>query len=302
MSTSDSESDTDSVKKTEPQLVQVKINNFAEFLSMIPEFSGSEDLSIEQFIEKLHEISSVADWTEQQILTAAKLKLSGEAGRFAKSHPLVKKCKNLEELKTQLKNRFGKPGDNNCLLKFTQATQKINENTRSFLSKLSGLAHSCFPNDEVMREQMLYNQALKGLNSTSRRFIMNLCPKKFQDIWDGAIQEEQCLEFEKLHAEINVGAMFSQAQKESSEIAEMKNIIQANMLENDKRILELTNQVQNLTTLVQASHSAQQPYNRDRNRHNHRQDIICYNCNVKGHISRFCPSKKKTSHKENLNQ
>ena len=104
---------------------------------------------------------------------------------------------------------------------------------------------------------------------------MNLCPKKFQDIWDGAIQEEQCLEFEKLHAEINVGAMFSQAHKESSEIAEMENIIQANMLENDKCILELYNQVQQLTTLVQWSHSVEQPQNRDCNTHNYRQDIIC---------------------------
>ena len=131
----------------------------------------------------------------------------------------------MEELQTQLKNTFGKPGDNNCSFKFMQATQKINENVRSFLSKLSGLAHNYFLSDKVVRETMLYNKALKGQNSTSRRFIMNLCPKKFQDIWDRAIQEEQCLEFEKLHAEINVGNTFSKPHEELSELTEMKNII-----------------------------------------------------------------------------
>ena len=43
---------------------------------------------------------------------------------------------------------------------------------------------------------------------------MLLHPKKFQDIWDGVIQEEQCVEFEKLSVEINVRVMFSQTHKE----------------------------------------------------------------------------------------
>ena len=60
MSASDTEGNNDSIKKTE-QLVQVKINNFAKFLYMIPEFSGTEDLSIKQLIEKLHVINSKAD-------------------------------------------------------------------------------------------------------------------------------------------------------------------------------------------------------------------------------------------------
>ena len=58
---------------------------------MIPEFNGSEDLSIKQFIEKLNKINSVADLTELKIMTAAKLMLTVEAGKLAKSHPFVKK-------------------------------------------------------------------------------------------------------------------------------------------------------------------------------------------------------------------
>ena len=96
--------------------------------------------------------------------------------------------------------------------------------------------------------------------------------------------------------------MFSQVHKDSSELTEMKTILQANTFEDDNHILILTNQVQNLTTLVQASHSVQQPQNRCHHRHTYRHYIIFYYNGSKGHISRFCQNKTETTDEVKLNQ
>lgn len=110
----------------------------------------------------------------------------------------------VEELKNELIKRFGHVSDKNDLMKSTQACQKTLESTRGFLSRLSGMAHTCFPKDETLRESMLFNKSLKRLNS---RIVMNLCSKNFEDIREADMQEEECLKFDKQNMEINVEAL-----------------------------------------------------------------------------------------------
>lgn len=67
-------SDSESTKEERPV---VKVNNFAEFLAMVSQFSGGDDLSVNDYFDKIQEIA------------AAKLKLTGEAGHYSKIHSLL---------------------------------------------------------------------------------------------------------------------------------------------------------------------------------------------------------------------
>lgn len=309
-----------------PDIVELKVNSFSDFLAMLPSFSGNEDgLMIEEFLDQIEEIGQFARWDNKHMILASKMKLTNEAANFSKFHPKIKHTKSWDEFKNELKNRFGKIGDGqNKILQFTQATQKHSESTRGFLSRLSGLAYRCFPTEEKVRESLLFNQALKGLNIPTRRFIMSLTPKTFNDIWQAALQEEKCLAFDRHNAEINVAATLSEVKKDSNaDLVEIKKLLQMNMLESDKKILELQQQVQQLTMLVnnqqipppnqQPLYMQQQPQltqqalppqqqQQQYQQHNrNRPPIRCYECGKLGHISRVCRNKKPSQPAANLN-
>lgn len=282
--------ETSAVSTTANTLLQFKVNNFADYLCLLPTFSGTEEnFTIKDFLGKVENIRKLGEWDDNHTISAVLMKLVGEADNFAKFHPAVTNAKTWAELKGELQKRFGKAEDKNFVLKLTQAAQRHNESTRGFLSRLSGLALKCFPNDEAVRENLLFNQALKGLSSSTRRFIMAQCPKTFQDIWQSALREEQCLDFDKHNAEINVAATLAEVRPQNSDLAEIKQLLQLNMLESDKKIHDLTEQVQQLTLLVNNSNQSQsvQPQNPPV-----RPAITCYSCGRRGHISRFCRNRQ----------
>lgn len=326
-----------------PQILECKLNAFPEYLAMINTYSGrEEDGSVEDFISGIEEVGKLAFWGDTQLIIAAKMKVVGEAASFSKTHPIIKRAKSWEEVKSELIKRFGKIGDSqNNILKFTQASQKHSESTRGFLSRLSGLAHTCFPDNDKIREDLLFNQALKGLNSSSRRFIMSLAPKTFGDIWQAALQEEQCLSFDRHNAEINVAAGLSEVRSgANTDLSEIKQLLHVNMTQSDRKISELEQQVKQLTlmlnqqsqppitqpTLVQHPPPFPQfqvplhqppPFNQNQfhtqypqqyfprqqtqNFTRQRPPIVCYTCGKVGHISRVCRNKGSESQVKDLN-
>lgn len=286
---------------TAPAVMAVRFTSFAEYLYLLKPFSGlDEDFTIGDFFEEIERVGKIADWDDGSLVTAAKLKLNGEAEQFARFHPAVKHAGTWVSFKQELSKRFGKSADKNLTIKLTQAIQKPNESTRSFLSRVSGLAYRCFPSEERIRNKILFEQALKGLNSNTRRFVMSQSPKTYQDIWDSALQEEQCLDFDKHRAEINSINPVSVENRDSSELAELKQLMRVNMKESEKKINELTEQLTKLTSLVmqtqQPNNTPQMSYpppfypppNFNHYQRPRRQDIVCYRCGEKGHISRVC--------------
>lgn len=94
-------------------------------------------------------------------------------------------------------------------------------------------------------ERPLFNQALKSLN-IPKTGVAPAEPKTFNDIWKVALQEEQCLYFDKHNAENNVATKLSEVKNEATaDLAEIKQLLQINIMENNKKIIEY--QVQKLT-------------------------------------------------------
>lgn len=99
------------------------------------------------------------------------------------------------------------------------------------------------------------------------------------------------------NVEINVAQGSLEVKRESSDLAEIKQILQLNMLESDKKINQLADQVSKLQILVHQNQQQPPPnfqpiyppfYNQ---RHNNRNPIVCFSCGKPGHISRVCRSK-----------
>lgn len=63
------------------------------------------------------------------------------------------------------------------------------------------------------------------LHVLSHRFNMNLASKTFNDIWQAALQEEQCLLFDRHNVEINVAESLSEVKsKSNADLAEIKQL------------------------------------------------------------------------------
>ena len=216
------------------------------------------------------------------MILAAKLKLVGETGHFAKSNPLIKNAQSLRVFSEELRKRFGRLDTGSNLIKFTQAMQKMVESIRSFLSIISNLSYRCFPSDEELCEKMFVSQALRGLNSNSMRFVMGFASTNFRDIWKAALREESCLEYDRHSVEVNIGATAPKLDK--SELEEIKPLLQLSMMELHKKINELTAQVQSLSLLIN-NQTKNAEY---RLRYNQKRQVT-----KKGRISKFRRVKQK---------
>lgn len=125
------------------------------------------------------------------------------------------------------------------------------------------------------------------------------------------MQEEECLIFDKQNMEINVNTLFNKKQSENTEIVALKNIFQASMIEQDKKIQELTMQVASLTKIVNdtktnrnTSTYTRQMYTQPQASGNH-ENYTCYFCERREHISQYCRKKLNKKYNQrggNLNQ
>lgn len=311
----------DQLGHTSQTYLTVQANNFTDYLFLLPTFSGdNDDASIKEIIYEFEKTGEIAHWGDKELVAAVKIKLQGEAASFARNNPYVRKAQNWSDIKNELIKRYDRLVEADSISCFTQTVQKPNESSRSFLSKLSGLAHQCFPTDEIIREKLLFNQALKGLNGNTRRFVMAQSPTTFTQIWDLALQEERCALFDKKQStqiEVNAAMITDSHSNNSSELAEIKQMLRANMSEADRKINQLTEQVANLTMLVNRQNqqpplpnqffSTPQPNQFFPPPHfvqfppprRPRNNIICYKCNQPGHISRFCNSQIPLNNSEN---
>lgn len=280
--------------------------NFAEFLPLIPIFSGENpDISIHDFLDKVQEVAGFAGWKDEQILFMARNKLAGEAARFIRSQPQLKKAKSFEELKQALIDRFQRYNLHaDSLVRFTSATQGSLEGTRAYLTRVLGLSHVCFPGDESTRNRMLVHQCLSGLRPEVRRFIMAQSPKTYDDIWQLAVKEEECSALEDIAVNVNVAGVSAGPSNIDAELKEIKSMFQNVLLDNERKINELSLEVKGLREAIQDSG----PRGRsDQNAsgfgsRNDSRDIECYNCGKRGHISRYCWSAPGYSQKgKNLN-
>lgn len=221
-----------------------------------------------------------------------------------------KNTDNSKSIIEALKSRFYKKIDNNTFLQqFTTAFQGPGESNRAFLARVQGLSFKCFGNNDVLREKFLVQRCIQGLQPRVRQFILPQGPKTFQNIWDLALQEEQFQEFEFSQTPVNFVNLEKTGQ--SSELTEIKNMLQIVTSENDKKMEDLTNQVKTLTLLVNQQNSRQTPnyshngqtsyQGRDNFQRNRRENIVCFKCGLQGHIKKFCRVQQPVQSSQNTN-
>lgn len=293
-------------------VVAVAQSNVADYMSVVPVFTGENpDMSVNEFFDRLMEVANFADWREEQILFMAKIKVAGEAAKFVRSQPQLKCAKSLKEFKDSLIKRFQKINSSGTYLgQFMSAKQSQEEPVRSYLYRVSSLAHKCFE-DEATREKMLVHQCLAGFRPEVRRFVMAQRHDTFSEIWDSALKEEECAELEKHSFPVNVaGAMANKRNSnDPSDIQELKMLFQTMMLNNEKKMSDLSEEIHKLNEKVNMRDKTnyyngpeRKSENRGHERKQYNRDIVCFNCNKAGHISRNCRNKTvKDYKKKNLN-
>lgn len=128
--------------------------NFNQFINNVQKFSGKNpEISVEDFIDKIIEVTDFAGGQEIHCVFAIKLKCIGKAPKFIKSQPHLKSTQNFNELKIALDGRFQKTiGETNHLQEFTMAMQHPMETNRAFLSRVLGLSYKCFAGQEAILE------------------------------------------------------------------------------------------------------------------------------------------------------
>lgn len=251
-----------------------------EFLSLLPNFSGTGELSVKQFLGKVREISKLSNWSDAEKITITKLKLTDAAAAYVNSEQRINENTTFEDISQLLIRRFEKhiPIASH-LQNFSSCKQKENESVKEFASRLSQHASNILsfngaPSAEVMQAHDLMVQAkfTAGLWPKIQRFVLSQSPTSFQNAVDIAVSEE-----------INE-KIFENSQSQSNS-------------ENDKIINLLVHEIQNLNSSIkdmQATSSVNSFRNWVPQRgQNERRPRACYYCGRNNHLVKDCWRKKK---------
>lgn len=258
--------------------------HFQEYFPLIPVFSGENpEVSIHDFLDKINEISQFAGWTQDHKIFVTKSKLTSEASRFLRSQPQLKNSRVFADLQKALVSRFCPiSSPQNDLLSFTTAVQRVGESNRAYLTRLSGLAHKCFTDDDKLRNRLLINQCMAGFLPNVRRFIMAQGPKSYEEIWQLAVREEEVSALEHNSTPVNAAPIA----QSHSELAEIRDLLKLSIQTQDAKIDKLSKELNDIRVTMSSSRNVENP---QRSRVSQFPSIIkCFRCQKTGHIAKNC--------------
>ncbi len=234
-------------------------------LASIPTYDGTT--SAEEFLNVLEETSILADWTDTQKISVARLKLRYRAKQYIESEPTLKTTTSWALLKDSLKTQFGRHYVKGTAMKqFIECKQRTGEACRQYLTRLKVLGHRTATltgnpaTDKLLEEKLLGDIATQftlGLLMPIKQRVLSGNPATLDEALEIAEREESIENFLKPHSRECRGIM------------------------NKKKT---------------AGPSRQNRWNQETPQ---ARKMVCYNCNQEGHVRPNCPKLKDVNRQDN---
>lgn len=255
-----------------------------QLMENVEEFSGeSVDLSIGDFFENIDMIGSHANWSLDDKLLIAKLRIKGKAAKLVRENVSLKRENSYENFKKRMSEHFEIKSDTHLSLRqLLLSHQRPSESVRQFAARLEALSFKTIA--EVSREdaslesgrkQNLLNAFVLGLKPNLKRLVVIQNHKKFVDAKRHAILEEDLFastsEIDEVVA--NTIQPVSQSRRERDSDSGK-----------DQTIRDLTQKLEELTKVVDV-------LSRDNNSTN-RESRECFFCHKRGHLAKQCRLKQ----------
>lgn len=275
---------------------------------VVPTFSGDKlGMSISDFFCMLEEIARMGGWSDAQLLGMAKCKMAGAAHDFAWRDENVKAAESFAQFKKLALAYFDTEPQHARLQRFREARQMIEEDVRSYASRLQRLGRDALRREEegdpqkqkyaeeMLREEMR-SQFVAGLRDPVRRFVLSRKPDTFDEAVATALDEERNEALTGTTERVRVVKTLEPSADVAllSERLDRLERLLSQRVEQDLRPPPR----QQAFTGGWRSHSG---YGRNPRGLG---DIVCFACQNRGHIARYCPNQEpqRNSDGPNLNQ
>ena len=269
--------------------------SIGEFLPNIEGFSGDDSgININDFIERIEEIGTYANWKSQEKLLVLRLKVKGQAAEYLKDQVHLKK-EDFSGVVAALKARFDiKTSMAMYLSRLTSAYQLPNETTRQFFSRIEALSYRCVPssdeNFENYRQQLLLSTLKNGLRPEILRCIAPIAHLGYSKAKTQAIDiEEACPSIRPTQEATPRTEQVFSVVREGSQMSELTALVRDSIRMNKETMDALLGRVQNLENRVEGLFSDIVSGEANRERHtgqrntSFRSTARCRDCNNFGH-------------------
>ena len=317
MTTTATTTDTTTTATTSTAASGIMYGNLAIGLDSLPTYDGTTP--VEDFITVVEGTSTLANWSENQMVAIALLKLRSQAKQFIDSEPTLRDTKSWVTLKDSLRSQFKKQYVQGLAIKnFIECRQRAGESCRQFLTRLKLLGNRTITLTEdilhdahVKRklEEDVTTQFLLGLVMPIKQRVLSSDPKSLEEALTTAVREETIENL--IHPTSNKECRMIKNTRE------FKNYV-------DERKAAFPSRNKNLkcTRCEKVGHTAEYCWRkktrtgyvckepgrvrtvcpkRNGTRQRIAMDKRCYKCQELGHLARTCVRKRKQSQQQALN-
>lgn len=171
---------------------------------IVQPFTGdNQGITINNFFNMVQQVGQMGGWSDGQLLAMSKFRMTGAAQSFAWNDEKVKEATTFAEFKRLALERYDTEPQAVRMTKFLEARQGMNEDVRTFASRIQSLAYSTLASpregDTVEKrryakelvDEHLKNQFVAGLRDPVRRFVLSKNPTSFEDAVKEAASEER---------------------------------------------------------------------------------------------------------------
>ncbi|CAL1270577.1 unnamed protein product, partial [Larinioides sclopetarius] len=262
----------------------------ASMLSMVPTLKGQ---NASEFFKCLEKVGKLAGWSTEQLLDISEIKIEGPAKTFLEASRKTNANLDFDKFKKLIISHFvDKKSFDIDFDRLSSAQQYEHESVRDFSVRLQSLVNKSFSDDteesDVLgkfRTKILLSKFMSGLKPSLRAPLVVHNPSTFMEAVEVASRVEKSLNL--LNPNINVMTTNPQ----NSELDKIKKdqsdcVAKMNLMMEQMAILS-----DQLSKLQNKSNSNFQPHaNPPRRRR-----VICYYCNIPGHIEPECRKKQRES-------